>query len=128
MVVRPSTRHYDVYLLTQNMNNVFIRRANKLLEDCRTAKTIAEAQQHLTALNLLLKEVSELQSEVGRIRKAARELVGKQRKSSPVGRPEEGSTRTINGKQMIFLNGRFYEVEFASESTKDTKSNEETEE
>lgn len=126
MVVWPSTRHYDVYLLTQSMsNNLFTRRANKLLEECKSAATLQEAQQHLTALNLLLKEVSELQSEVGLIRKAAREIVGNKRKTSPVGRPAEGSMHSINGKQMVFIANRFYEVADAPAPTEGITPDEE---
>lgn len=66
---------------------------------------VERAQETLRGMDRILKDLSDLQRDLGVIRKAAGSHVQNLRQANPKGKPVEGTIRTVKGNTYIFLGG-----------------------
>jgi hypothetical protein len=85
-----------------------IKSGEALLAKAKKATTVEEGDRISVDFRKILKDLSQVQRDIGSLRNESNKIIGLLRQASPKGAPVEGSTREINDKKYIFTSGKYY--------------------
>jgi prefoldin subunit 5 len=70
-----------------------------------------DAQTLVRQLDNFLKEIAQLQQDIGTIRRESGQHIQRLRQAKPKGRPAENEVRLIQGRNCVFVSGKWYPLE-----------------